>query len=112
MKEEVRNAIQELKNEIKWPKNCGEDCDCTSFNGEICKHFYETGCKLADKKNAIATIERALNDTTLEIVKRKRDFYQTCVEDDYYCDPEREEDYQDTLVEVLDEIIAKAEAVK
>ena len=96
MKEEVRIAIERLKS------SCG-------ITGKRWQDSMDSDISIQD---AFETIERALNDTTLEIVKRKLDYYQNCVGDDFYFEPEREEDYQDALVDVLNEIITEAEGGK
>jgi hypothetical protein len=61
MKQEVRNAIQRLKNRADiWAE-------------DHCVFSEVLNNEMQSNTEAVATIERALTDTTLEIVKRYRD---------------------------------------
>ena len=60
MKEEVRKAIQTLKDRAN---RLAFDTDTFGL--------YTSDMMIAENSQAVATIERALTDTTLEIVKRK-----------------------------------------
>ena len=105
MKEEVRKAIGQLR---EFMSECDGDIKkqpekliANITLGNYHKWHYTI-------EESIATIERALTDTTLEIVKRKREKYRKSI----HLANGFDRNWIPRLIDTLEEIITESESTK